>query len=482
MRALSQNRDKKSLYLPLRDPGRSMSDLDAAGAARLLAAAADLALVLDEEGVIRDISMGGMATAGGAWPEFLGRRWIDTVTDESRDKIDALLRSADADEEPRWRQVNHPLAEGPDRPVAYSAIRLGAGGPQLAIGRDLSAMSQLQQQLVQIQQSMERDYARFRQAEARYRLLFQIASEAVVVVDAANNRIVEANPAAGRLLGVTPQRLVDRVFPAGLTDRSLERARSYLNAVKSSGEAPDVVVQSREGHSFRLAASLMRQGGEALLLVHLLPLQDGATPSAAFNQRLYEILDHSPDGFVVTDPEGRVLTANPAFLEMCQLGATQQVMGKSLDLWLGREGVDVPVLTRNLRAEGGSIRQYRTIVRGDLGSQLDVELSAVAVIDGDEPCLGFTIRVATAPATSTSEERLPVPQSISQLTELVGQVPLKELVRETTHVIERLCIEAALELTGNNRASAAAMLGLSRQSLYVKLRRYGLVDGDSEPD
>ncbi len=31
-------------------------------------------------------------------------------------------------------------------------------------------------------------------------------------------------------------------------------------------------------------------------------------------------------------------------------------------------------------------------------------------------------------------------------------------------------------MTGDNRASAAEMLGLSRQSLYVKLRRYGLGD------
>ncbi len=56
---------------------------------------------------------------------------------------------------------------------------------------------------------------------------------------------------------------------------------------------------------------------------------------------------------------------------------------------------------------------------------------------------------------------------------------MKELVREATEVIERLSIEAALELTNDNRASAAEMLGLSRQSLYVKLRRYGL--GDLDP-
>jgi DNA-binding protein Fis len=38
-------------------------------------------------------------------------------------------------------------------------------------------------------------------------------------------------------------------------------------------------------------------------------------------------------------------------------------------------------------------------------------------------------------------------------------------------------------MTGDNRASAAEMLGLSRQSLYVKLRRYGLAEfgADNRP-
>jgi catechol 2,3-dioxygenase-like lactoylglutathione lyase family enzyme len=75
-----------------------------------------------------------------------------------------------------------------------------------------------------------------------------------------------------------------------------------------------------------------------------------------------------------------------------------------------------------------------------------------------------------------------LPRDASQLTELVGRVTLKDLVRETTDVIERLCIETALRLTGDNRASAAEMLGLSRQSLYSKLRRYGLSDGDASDD
>ena len=58
---------------------------------------------------------------------------------------------------------------------------------------------------------------------------------------------------------------------------------------------------------------------------------------------------------------------------------------------------------------------------------------------------------------------------------------MKDIVGETSTMIERMCIQAALELTHNNRASAAEMLGLSRQSLYVKLHRYGMVsETDSE--
>jgi transcriptional regulator PpsR len=126
------------------------------------------------------------------------------------------------------------------------------------------------------------------------------------------------------------------------------------------------------------------------------------------------------------------------------------------------------------------VRLFATTVRGEFGTSTDVEISAVASTTGEQPCFGFVVRNTSrrlVPAESSSSRELP--RSVEQLSELVGRVSLKDIVRETTDVIERLCIEAALELTGDIRASAAEMLGLSRQSLYVKLRRYGLGDLDS---
>jgi transcriptional regulator PpsR len=163
---------------------------------------------------------------------------------------------------------------------------------------------------------------------------------------------------------------------------------------------------------------------------------------------------------------------------MAQLASEELVRGESLEKWLGRTGVDLNVLISNLR-QRGAVRLFATTMRGEYGSAADVEISAVAVTTGETPCLGFTIRdVGRRLSSETRGKELP--RSAGQMTELVGRVPLKDIVRETTDLIEQLCIEAALELTGDNRASAAEMLGLSRQSLYVKLRRFGIGDSVAE--
>ena len=63
---------------------------------------------------------------------------------------------------------------------------------------------------------------------------------------------------------------------------------------------------------------------------------------------------------------------------------------------------------------------------------------------------------------------------MESLTRQIGKTTLRKLVDDTIAVVEQRYIEAALDLTGGNRTAAAELLGLSRQSLYVKLSRYCL--------
>ena len=463
---------------------RYLGDLDTEAAADLVAATSDVALILDRDGIIRDVACGSQELASEIEGRWLGQPWASTVTIESRPKIQALLEEATRGEPTRGRQVSHPTAQGSDVPVVYSAVKVGTKGRIVAVGRDLRAISVLQQRLVDAQQSVDREYARLRNIETRNRLLFQLASEAVLIVDAATLRIVEANPAATQLLNLNSRRAAARVFPDGFEADSTLALSSMLANVRAGGRSTDVHARLADGgRDVVVSASMFREDRATFLLVRATPIDADALTDRmpGTRSRFLDLVDASPDGFVVTDQEGMVLAANPAFLDFSQLPNEETARGESLDSWLGRPGVDLNLLLSQLR-EHGAVRLYATTLRAANGTTADVEICGVTLPGNDPVCYGFAVRdIGPRMRGSAHASPPPLSRSVEQLTELVGRVPLKGIVRETTDIIERLCIEAALELTQDNRASAAEMLGLSRQSLYVKLRRYGLGDLE-DPD
>jgi transcriptional regulator PpsR len=466
-----------------RAPKRSLGNLDAEAAATLIAASSDIALIIDAEGVIRDVSFHSEELANDleAADQWVGRLWTDIVTPESRPKVEQLLKEAGSRADPKWRHLNHPAGDAADVPILYSAVRVGEEGRVVAFGRDLRAISALQQRLMDAQESMERDYSRLRHIETRYRLLFEMSSEAVVIVDAASLKVVEANPAARTLFGEAGPRTQNQQFAELFGGEGGQSVLNLLAAVRAVGRADDVRTRlASNERELTVSASLFRQEGTVLFLVRLAPTGDAAAAEAVLPQtksKLLKVVENAPDGFVVTDSDGRIITGNAAFIEMAQVATEEQARDQPLERWLGRPGVDLSVLLSNLR-QRGSVRLFATTMRGEYGTSADVEVSAVSVMNGGKPCFGFAIRnvghrLTTEPRTAAGRA---LPRSIEHVTELIGRVALKDLVREATDVIERLCIEAALELSGDNRASAAEILGLSRQSLYVKLRRYGLGD------
>jgi transcriptional regulator PpsR len=452
-----------------------LKDLEGDKVGRLLAVASDVALMVSDarQGIVKDISIGSEEIPIEIAENWLGKPWIDTVTVESRPKVEALLKDASGKSPPRWRLVNHVSSRGADLPVLYACVQIG-NGRVVAFGRSMQPMAALQQQLVSTQQSIEREYLKQRQMEARHRLLFQVASEAVLIVDVSTRKILEANPAASRLLGDGSKRLIGRLFPEGFDEPSTQALHALLGAVRATGRTDDVTVTSAEGtNEFVASASLFREDRLSFFMVRLEALHANRDTSSTLNSKVLEIVASSPEGFVVSDLTGRILLANRAFLDLVQLASEEQARNESLERWLGRPGVDFNLLTAQLR-EHGSLRLFATQLRGEYGAQTNVEICAVSILDGDDPCYGFTLRDVGQRVTAERQVTRENPRSVAQLTELVGRVPLKDLVRESTDMIERLCIEAALEITRDNRASAAEILGLSRQSLYAKLRRYGL--------
>jgi transcriptional regulator PpsR len=485
-----------------RDNG-SIGPLNAEDASRVIAAAADVALIVSPDGIVQDCAfrtteLENAVEDAGSWA---GRRWTDTVTVESRHKAEALLDGALKDAEPHLRHLNHPAAlDGSDVAIEYSAVRANSDGSVIAFGRDLRRLANLQQRLVDAQQAMERDYASLRQAQARYRGLFQTAPEPLMVVDAQSLRIAEANPAALKLIEQGR-----RSLGAPLVDllHADDRANAHrlLAGMRQTGAPQSMTVRlnpdstgdkaggDRSGAnvSVTLDVTLLMEEKSAVLVLRFTTAAASTATKAKnasdVNQRLMTALEQAPDGFLLTTQDGEVVNANAAFIGMAQLGTLARAQGRTIDNWIGQSGVDTDVLLANLK-QRGVVRLFATSIRGEMGGTNDVEISANAVMIDGQQCFGFVIRdIGRRLTTARAQPARAMPRSIEQLTELIGRVSMKELVRDAIDVIERLCIESALELTGNNRASAAEMLGLSRQSLYVKLRRYGLSDpGDSEAD
>lgn len=471
-------------------PGKTLGDLSADLAGKLIAASADVALIVDDKGVIRDLAFGSDDLVREGYYDWVGKPWADTVTVESRPKVEALLRDSRANAAPRWRHINHPSIDGVDLPLAYSAVSLPqqsgrgkAGVRSVVFGRDLRASAALQQRLISAQQAMERDYWRLRHMETRYRALFQVASEAVLVLDAVTGKLEEANPAALALFGAEASRpgwMLSDAFEVDRGAKSTASVPAMFGRVSATGQGESMTVRlpGRPGE-LTVSASLFRQEKTGHLLARVSAVEGAPRVGEGAGQAaLLKLIESAPDAFVVTDLDGLVITANQAFIDLAQLASESRVRGQSLERWLGRTGVDLNVLISNLR-QRGAVRLFATVMRGEYGATTDVEISGVAVTEGDQPCMGFTIRDVSrrlAAEVRTTGAGREMPRSVGQMTELVGRVPLKDIVRDTTDLIEQLCIEAALELTHDNRASAAEMLGLSRQSLYVKLRRFNIGD------
>ena len=174
---------------------------------RLNADEPDVTLILDLDGVIRDASWSSAISGtipGEAMQEWVGRPWADTVGEIGGDAVRRMVEDARAIGVSAFRQVTQRFPSGLELPIEYTTVRLGGRAGLIAIGKNLQAIAELQSRLIAAQHAREQDYWKLREIETRSRLLFDASNEPVLLVKAENLRIVEANPAAIRVLGLAP--------------------------------------------------------------------------------------------------------------------------------------------------------------------------------------------------------------------------------------------------------------------------------------
>lgn len=454
--------------IPFSDPEVMFGEFTKEDIINLAYCAGDFMLAIDEQKIIRDIAVN--VNDHSFANQWIGQKWADTVTIESRPKIEQLLdlkRPASN----IWRQVNH-LHDGDDVPVNYKVIKPENSGWHIAVGRDMRSVAGLQQRLLKTQQSMERDYLHLRQTETRYRLLFDNISYPVLIADAENYEIQQANRACHALMGAAPGSLEGKGLLGLVESKFRDDIIAYIGAASVNSAAAPVSVRLIGRAGFvKIAASAFRQSGKQFWLINI---DDGLheVPSKQSDQYVLDVVEKMPDAFVLVDEKQSIIVANRAFADLVQAGSVEQLLGVTLNRFIGRPDVDLGLLKKQLK-DHQNVRNFSSIVNDLNGGQEPVEISAI-MIEREQPLFGYSVRSIGRRERDLQKSGNEFPRSVEQLTELVGRKKLKEIVRESTDLIERMCIEAALVHTSDNRASAAEILGLSRQSLYSKLHRHGL--------
>ncbi|OZB19366.1 MAG: transcriptional regulator PpsR [Rhodobacterales bacterium 34-62-10] len=447
----------------------------------IIAAASDIALVVSRACIVESVLINANDTSYGNLDHWEGRRIQQFLTLESVPKFEAAVkRFVDGEEHLRPIELNHSDNAVWEFPIRYSFHRIGTDGQILMLGRDLRLIAETQQHLVQAQMALERGYEARREFDSRYRLLLSTTRDAIVFVSVGTGRIKDINDPAASLLGASRDDLTGATFAQEFKDkRSGEFVESLVNLAISESIS-DLEVQTRRSRKrVTITPTVFRAGGERVLICRMDPGEDARVVDDQLSMNLSTLYHNGADAVVFTDAKGVIAAANDSFLNMADAAHMSDVKGRSLSDFLARGQIDLNVLIDNAQ-RSGNMRMYATQLVNDYGGKVAIEVATTWLNDRSSPAIAFVLR----DVSRVDAVRKPVATvdegSQHSVMELVGSATLKEIVAETTDVVEKMCIETAVTLTRNNRVAAAEMLGLSRQSLYVKLRKYGLLSKDGE--
>ena len=443
----------------------------------LIAAASDVALLVNKDGQVeltRTNTQSGLAGRETVWT---GQHLRALFADESWAKLSVRLDNL---RDGPALELNHSAQAGYEFPVRYTVCRLGTKGQILLMGRDLRPIAEVQQQLVLAHRAIGRDHEAQRELETRYRVLMEENSSPILIIAASTGRIVDLNSTSARLLGAQRNDLLNAPVAQEFEGRRRgELLESLTKSAMNDTNGNLELSVRRTGQRVQVNTKLFRASGDRLLLCRISLSDSAQTQNTDRGNMLEGLFEKGIDGIVFLDGNGLVKSANESFLKLTDSHSQSVVIDRSFADFLSRGAVDLKVLLDNVKRVG-HIRHYRTRLNTDYMGEVSVELSATLLQERGKSLIAIVLRDSVVSDRIVWPNAMESNDGLRNVMRLVGYSALKDIVAETTEIIEKMCIEAALEMSGNNRAAAAELLSLSRQSLYVKLRKFGVLSKDAE--
>jgi len=218
----------------------------------------------------------------------------------------------------------------------------------------------------------------------RYRLLMENAADGILLANAVDGAIIEANPRAEAMTGLSRpvllQRKIDDLAPAG------ER-ESWIRLLHAAGEIDpyqegwESVLRREDGRLVPVEIRTSRTAGSGKGIVQFI-FHDISGRLAQENQRrlLATVVEQSAESVMITDPDGTIRYVNPAY-ERVTGYEWQEVVGKKPSLLKSGQEPEYKYRLLWQKITSGKVWQGKLVNRKKDGSLFTEALTIAPVMD-----------------------------------------------------------------------------------------------------
>ncbi len=261
-----------------------------------------------------------------------------------------------------------------------------------------------------------------RESEERYRLIAENTADVIWTLDLATRRLTYVSPSVEKLRGFSAKEVLAQPFGAGLTPDSLRRVEAYLAASLAAFAAGDqsagtgtieADMPTKDGGVVQtevVATALTDASGRVTSVLGVTrDITERKHAEAALREseeRYRSLFEQSPLGIYRTTPDGRILVANPALVQMLGYASMDELRSLNLE-----ETGFQPTYPRHLFKAAiervGEVRDFETIWTTKDGRRAYLRHTARQIRDADGRSLYYegTVEDVTAQRRGEEERR-----------------------------------------------------------------------------
>ncbi len=180
------------------------------------------------------------------------------------------------------------------------------------------------------------------ESERHLRAIFDNANDAILLIDPDDDRILEANAQASRMLGYGQSELTSDVRISSVHPQEMERLRQFARDVRTRGRGwtDELSCTRKDGRRLpsEISASVVHFDGRDCIVAMVRDVSERKAAEQALRrseERFRAFVENAGDGFFMVDSGGRITDTNARAVDMLGYGPGELIGRSVLEIDVG---------------------------------------------------------------------------------------------------------------------------------------------------